>query len=94
MNNPQNVAIVLLTVTAAILAGMLLGVWQDQSAQAAYPSVSKGDYIMVPYTWASSLDFLVVIDVSAQKMKLYTPNKTTKVLDISKDIDLERVFAD
>jgi hypothetical protein len=92
MKNQQNTVIVVLIVTAAILAGMLVGVWQDK-AQAAYPSVSKGDYIMFACSWSDDYDLLCVIDVAAHKMKTYSINKTTKGLDVSPDVDLERVFA-
>ena len=93
MNNPQNVVILVLVVTAAILGGMLVGVWQDRSAQAAYPSVSKGDYIMIPYTWSDTMDLLCVIDVPSRKMKVYIPNKNTHAMDVAKEVDLEREFA-
>jgi len=95
MKNPQNITIVLLAVTAAILGGVLVGTGLDRSAQAGYSGVSKGDYIMVPYTWSDQLDLMVVIDVAGRKMNVYFPNKTTKALDpIQPTIDLERTFAD
>ena len=94
MKNPQNVTIVLLSITAAILAAVLAGAWFDKPADAAYASVSKGDYILTPYQWADQLDFMTVIDVATHTMNVYVPNKTTKALDlIDKPIDLERVFA-
>jgi len=93
MRNPQNVTIVLLTITAAILAAILAGAWSDRPAMAAYSSVSKGDYILVPYQWSDALDFMIVIDVAAHRMNVYVPNKTTKALDLGPQVDLERVFS-
>lgn len=92
MKNPQNTVIVLLIVTAAILAGMLVGVWQDK-AQAAYSSVSKGDYVMFTYAWQDDFDFLCIIDVATKKMKVYSINKVTKGWEVSPDVDLERAFS-
>ena len=95
MKNPQNVTIVILSISAAILAGMLAGVSLDRTAQAGYASISKGDYIVVPYTWSSGLDLLCVIDVAGRKMNVYFPNQTTKALEpIQPTVDLERVFAE
>jgi hypothetical protein len=93
MKSPQNTVIIVLTVTAAILGGMFVGAWQDNKAQAAYTSVSKGDYIMFAYQWSDQFDLLCVIDVAAHKMKTYSVNKTTKALDVAPDVDLDRVFA-
>ena len=96
MKNAQNITIVLLAVSAAILAGLLAGtVGLDRSAQAGNASNAKGDYIMVPYAWSDQLDLLVVVDVASRKMNVYFPNKTTKALEpIQPIVDLERTFAD
>jgi hypothetical protein len=40
MKNPQNASIVLLSITAAILAVMLAGAWLDRPAAAGYASIS------------------------------------------------------
>lgn len=93
MKNPQNTAIIVLTVTAAILGGMFVGAWQDNKAQASYTSVSKGDYVMFTYQWSNNVDLLCIIDVAARKMKTYSINKATKSFDIAPDVDLDRVFA-
>ena len=94
MKNAQNITIVILAVSAAILAGMLVGAGLDRSAQAGYAGISKGDYIMVPYAWNDQLDLLAVIDVANRRMNVYFPNKTTKALEpIQPTVDLERVFS-
>jgi len=94
MKNSQNASILLLSITAAILAAMLAGAWLDRPAQAGYASVSKGDYILQPYQWSDVIDLMCVIDVAAHKMNVYAPNNTTKALDIAQQvIDLDRVFA-
>ena len=93
MKNTQNTTIVLLTVTAAILGGIVAGTWLDRPAQAGYVSVSKGDYIMVPYQWSDSLDLICVIDVASRRMNVYAPNQNTKALDLLQQVDLERTFA-
>jgi len=92
MKNTHSTIIVLLVITAAILGGMLVSVWQDRTAQAAYPSVSKGDYVMGAMEWSTDLDFVYVIDTARGKMKLYTPNKNTKAMDASQDINLDQIF--
>jgi hypothetical protein len=96
MKNTQNITIVLLAVSATILAGLWVGtIGLDRSAQAGNTAISGGDYIMVPYTWSDQLDLMVVVDVAGRKMNVYFPNKTTKALDpIQPTVDLERTFAD
>ncbi len=92
MKFTHNTLIVLLVITAAILGGMLVSVWQDRTAQAAYSSVSKGDYVIGAMEWSTDLDFVYVIDVAKNRLKLYTPNRNTKALDAIQDVNLEQVF--
>lgn len=94
MNNASNVTIVLLGVTAAILAGLLVGAWQDRTAQAGYAPDSKGDYVAIPYTWNGDMDLLIVVDVASRKLNVYNPNLTTKGLDLKQTVDIDRLFAD
>lgn len=94
MKNTQNITLVLLCITAAVLAAMLIGAFSDRSAYAGDTAVSKGDYIMVPMMWTKNLDLLVVSDVATRKLIVYAYNRNTKSLDIADTVDLTRVFAD
>jgi hypothetical protein len=97
VKNTQTITLILLSVSAVILAGILVGTWQDSNvANAGYASVSKGDYIMVPYEWTDAIDLMIVIDVSTHKMNIYfydTNKPGVDKLGIQQPtIDLDKVF--
>ena len=94
MNNTQNITLILLSVTAAVLAAMLIGALNSRDAYAGDTADSKGDYVAVPMMWSKNLDLLVVSDVSTRKIIVYAYNQNTKSMDIADTVDLSRVFAD
>lgn len=93
MNNTQNIAIVALTISAALLGGLFLGTLGDQKAQAGYASVTKADFIMVPYAWDGTTDLLCVIDIPTRKMNVYFYNANNKSTELINSIELERAFS-
>ncbi|HUT57865.1 MAG TPA: hypothetical protein VNA25_08450 [Phycisphaerae bacterium] len=93
MKNTQNITLILLSITAAVLVAMLFGALNDREAYAGDAAASKGDYVMVPMMWSKNLDLLVVSDVSTRKIIVYAYNQNTKSMDIADTVDMSRVFA-
>ena len=93
MNTNHKIIIATLTVTAVILAAMLLGVWNtEQPAYAGYTGVTNSSYLMVPYNWAGNIDLICVINIPGRTLNVYSSNPTTG-LKVEDTVDLERVFA-
>ena len=81
----QNITIVLLIATSALLIGILLATYAGTSspdAQASGTTVKGGDYIMCTAAWTNSEDLLYVIDVVARKMNVYAFNSTNKTIEM------------
>ena len=92
MNNSTNTILVLLTITAAILAAILIG---SYTAGPAYGEVSLkgGDYVIGNMAFSGKRDIIYVIDVHERKMNTYVVNTRAQTLDIvDSKIDLERAF--
>ncbi len=82
MNNTQNTTIVLLTVTAAILAAMLLPTLFDEGSVAyGDGSVRQGKYIMATGGYDKNIDLIYVINIETQKLVVYAPNRGRRTLD-------------
>lgn len=94
----QNITIVLLLVTAALLTGILVSTFAgtSQTATASGNPVRGGDYIMCTATFPGSLDNLWVIDTVAKKMIVYYFNSTGRSAEIMMlqkgGVDLETAF--
>lgn len=93
MNNTQNIAIITLCVTAAILGGLVLGVSTDKASAGQCISASAGQFIMVPYQFDHNIDLLVVIDVSSRKMNAYRVNQQAGGVELFASVELDRAFA-
>ena len=94
MNNKQNSLIVLLLISAALLASMLFVAHQtNQTAQAGNTSARFGDYIICPGGRAEGTDNVYVIDVREQRMIAYMIEPGTTDLIAVDLIDLQRYFA-
>ena len=67
MKNAENISLVLLAVTAAVLTGLLVGAYlHNEPAYAAAPSVSGGDYVI---NMASNQLILYGIDITARSIR-------------------------
>ncbi|NLW85783.1 MAG: hypothetical protein GXY38_02815 [Planctomycetes bacterium] len=94
MNKPQNIAIVTLTISAVVLAAMLTAsLLSNETAQAGYTSVSKGDYILVPYAWNDQRDAMCVIHIPTGKMIVYGLNVATNAIEVIDSIEMEKTFS-
>jgi hypothetical protein len=76
----QNITIVLLLVTAALLTGILVStfVGTNQTATASGNTVRGSDYIMCTAAFNINIDNLWVIDSVAKKMTVYAVNPQSK----------------
>ncbi len=94
MNDTQNLTIVLLLVTAAVLGVMVYGTWQGtEQAALADSSVRQGDYIMVTGAWSDKNDFLYVMDIAAMQINAYFTDVQNNRIELADTVNVERAFA-
>jgi predicted small secreted protein len=91
MNNPQNAAIVLLLVSAAILTGVLVSTFTGtgRDAAAAGSSVREGDYTMTTAAWRDDTDLLYILDIAARQINVYVYNRTTNAIELRDSASLK-----
>jgi uncharacterized protein (UPF0333 family) len=94
MKNTQNVTIVLLVVTAAILTSLLVGGYvYTQPAYAGTGQSKGGDYIMAAGAYNADSDFVYVLDIANNKLAVYYSNINNNSLMIGdKPVDLAKAF--
>ena len=93
MNNPQNVTIVVLMISAAVLGGILVGSFTGATQPASAGTVSAGgDYIAVTGSYDDYLSLLYLVDVAADKLNVYVPNEKTSTLELRDTVDLAQAF--
>ena len=93
MNNNANIILLLLAVTAGLLAFMAFNSWQVEKAYGETVRASSGDYIVVTGKRAESVDLLYVIDVAHKKLLVYDTDEVRLTTTIVDDrINLETVF--
>lgn len=93
MKNSQNLAIVLLLISAALLTAMLLATMHQTSDEAvASVAVKQGDYIMATGQIASRYDALYAVDVTESRLIAYYINPDNDRLEILDTASLERAF--
>ena len=92
MNDPKNLGIALLCVSASVLAMVLaIVVFSPAPAKADSP-VMGGDYIMVSGAYAENLELLYLIDRSEQKLNVYVLNLTKGDLVLKGTANLRLAF--
>jgi len=91
----QNIAILILCISAALLAALLIGSYTSRDAYAD-ASVKSSDFILGVAAVKDTQDMVTVIDVPAQRMLVYVPDKPTAPtrLDAGTGVDLRRQFGD
>jgi hypothetical protein len=93
MKNTQNVTIVLLVVTAAILTSLLVaGYVYTQPAYAGTSQSKGGDYIMAAGAYNADSDFLYVLDIANNKLGVYYANNNNQLM-MGDKVDLGKAFA-
>ena len=91
MKDGQNITIVLLAVTAVILAALLISDFISTPAYADTP-VKEGDYILGTGAASRSTDLIYIIDIANRQLNVYVANINTNAIDIVDTVDLERAF--
>lgn len=93
MNNTQNVTIVLLLISAAILSALLAGIYVNTHRPAnAEVTVKQGRWIVAVGKWSSSMDLVYVVDITTRRLNAYAANRTQRRLQLLDSTDLEPVF--
>ena len=91
MKDTQNITIVLLLVTAAILSAVLLSVYTTKPAYGD-ASVRQGDYIMVAGSLRTSKDLVYILDIAARRLNVYYADTNNNTIELINNVDLERAF--
>ena len=93
MQKTQNITIVMLLMTAAILSSLLVAGWLYTEQPAYAGGVSRaGDYIMASGLYDSDTDFVYVLDIANAKLNLYYPNINTNTLTLGTSLDIGAAF--
>lgn len=90
--NTQNIAIITLCITAAILGGLLIGVSAEKAQGDQSLASYSADYIQVPYQLDTGTDLLVVIDARSHRMIAYKTNLALNQVEVVAQADLESIF--
>lgn len=93
MQKTQNITIVMLLLTAAVLSSLLVAGWlyTEKSAYAGI-SASGGDYIISTGAFDGDKDFIYVLDIANAKLNLYAPDINTNQIVLGTSIDLGAAF--
>ena len=94
MKDSQDIAIVLLTVTAVILSILLFSNYSTGTkvAYAGNTPVKQGDYIMSTNQISNSTDALIITDIEARRMNVYQTNINNRSIELIDRVNLERAF--
>jgi len=93
MQKTQNITIVMLLLTAAILSSLLVAGWLYTEQPAYAGSMGRGgDYIMSCGMYEEGTDFIYVLDIAKSKLNLYYPNTTTSQITLGTTVDLAAAF--
>lgn len=92
MKDTQNIAIVLLFATAAILTAVLIVGYSSQEAYAD-TSVRQGDFMLLAGEITGDRDGLYLFNTRTKKMVLYDLNKDRREFVVVEQIDLGKLFS-
>ncbi|MBS3734354.1 MAG: hypothetical protein KGY99_05450 [Phycisphaerae bacterium] len=88
----QNITLIALTLSAALLAGLLVFALNADEAEAGQAAMKGDDYMMITIRRGPRSELLCVIDMASRRMSLYEMNTARRTLDMRDRIDLEDVF--
>ena len=98
MTDRTNITIFLLCISATLLAVTFIFLAGTEEAQAAGSESRSADYLAAVCSVGSSTDYVLVIDLEAEKMNAYGLGKRTSDQQLylipNTQIDLGRVFRD
>jgi len=90
----QNLTILVLTLTAGLLAVLIVATHPTPQAQAGNTSVKQGDYIMAPGSVSRANDAVYILDVVAQQLNMYMANPNTDAIEPITAVNLKQVFSE
>jgi len=93
MKDRENLALTLLTVSAAILATLLVLLHTATPTALADTPVRGGDYIMITGAYDAETDLLYVIDVAAQRLNVYALRAMDNNLQLKDQFNLAAAFS-
>ena len=80
MTTHQNMLIVLLAVTAIVLAAAVVGVLTTEDASAQV-SVKSGRYVVCTAAYSSSMELVYVLDMQTGKLNVYIADEHARTLE-------------
>lgn len=93
MKNTENITIVMLLATAAILSGMLVGAYLDTSQSAGAEVYARHmSFIVSTGKVAPYIDAMYFIDLETKKLNTYTLSSKNNSIEFMATVDLERAF--
>ena len=92
MQKTQNITIIMLLMTAAILSSLLVAGWLYTEPAYAGGVSRAGDYIMASGQYDADTDFIYVLDIANAKLNLYYPDINTNQLKIGVTTDVGAAF--
>lgn len=95
MIDTQDIAAILLTVTAVILAALLLIIYAGTvSPVYGDTAIRQGDYMLCAGARSGSTDLVYVTDIAARRLNVYYPNLNANTLELIDTVNLEQAFRD
>ncbi|MBL7134063.1 MAG: hypothetical protein ISS78_08195 [Phycisphaerae bacterium] len=93
MKNAENITIVMLVATAAILGGMLIGTYSgtSQSAVAEVYARHMG-FIVSTGQAAPGIDAMYIIDLETKKLNTYILTSRNNAIEFVATMDLQKAF--
>jgi len=92
MNDPKNITIGLLCVSAAVLAALVVTMYTSEPAQAAGVSASAGEYVMFTGEVTATTDMLYIIDLTKKQMNAYHFDPMENTIKLQDQVDLAKSF--
>jgi hypothetical protein len=92
MQKTQNITIVMLLMTAAILSSLLIAGWLYTEPAYASGVSRSGDYMMASGQYDADTDFIYVLDMANAKLNVYYPDINTNQLKIGVTVDVGAAF--
>ena len=92
MNDPRNITITLLCVSAVVLATLVVTMHTSEPARAAGISASAGEYIMFTGEVTATTDMLYVIDLTKKRMNAYHFDPMENIIKLQDQVDLAKAF--
>ena len=94
MKNPQNITIVLLLASAAILTALVATTYVNTGDKAyADTGMKQREYTIATGALSDNIDLMYVIDAVAKRLNCYAIDQNSKSITIVDSRDLRRDFA-